>query len=64
MEEEWIELGPRKIHSYSSDKELASNLDHLHVFTTCTDLPCIPCILKTKFVPLPLDYSCIICSDI
>lgn len=61
MGEEWMELGPRKKHSYSSDKELASNLDHLHVFTTCTDLPCI---LKTSFVPLSLVYSCIICSDI
>lgn len=61
MGKEWMDVGLRNM---VIALELASNLDHLHVFTTCTDLPCIPCILKTKFVPLPLDYSCIICGDI
>lgn len=39
MEEEWNYLGLRKRSGYNSNKELASNLDHLHVFTAWTELP-------------------------
>lgn len=38
MEEEWNYLGLRKRSGCNSNKELASNLDHLHVFTAWTEL--------------------------
>lgn len=61
MEEEWIDLRLRKRHGYNSNKELASNLDYVHVFTVCTELSCNLKMCLNLWITLPL--STVVCGS-
>lgn len=61
MEEEWIDLRLRKRHGHNSNKELASNLDHVHVFTACTELSCSLKMCLNLWITLPL--STVVCGS-